>query len=100
MFGLLPKVTSGSSPIDAFIGDFMHEGGRVGESGTKAIMPASLFNNAPRLHGGLAADEFPAILQKGETVIPKKRRWRTGHGNKPEPQHNNRSTGTLRVLPT
>ena len=61
----------GSSPIDAFIGNFMHEGGKVGESGTKAIMPASLFNNAPRLHGGLAADEFPAILQKGETVIPK-----------------------------
>jgi len=26
---------------------------------------------APRLHGGLAADEFPAILQRGETVIPR-----------------------------
>ena len=26
---------------------------------------------APRLHAGLASDEVPAILQKGETVIPK-----------------------------
>jgi hypothetical protein len=26
---------------------------------------------APRLHGGLAADEFPAILQRGESVTPK-----------------------------
>jgi hypothetical protein len=30
-----------------------------------------IFDRAPRLHGGLARDEFPAILQKGETVIPK-----------------------------
>jgi len=34
----------------------MHEGGLVGW---------------PRLHGGLAADEFPAILQRGEAVTPK-----------------------------
>jgi hypothetical protein len=27
--------------------------------------------SAPRLHNGLAADEFPAVLQKGETVVPK-----------------------------
>ena len=29
------------------------------------------FGRAPRLHGGLMPDEYPAILQKGEAVIPK-----------------------------
>ena len=29
------------------------------------------WDSAPRLHRGLAADEFPAILQQGETVTPK-----------------------------
>ena len=34
-------------------------------------MPASTFAGAPRLHdGGMAGDEFPAILQQGEMVIP------------------------------
>lgn len=31
-------------------------------------VPSSIFTNAPRLHKGLYADEFPAILQKGEKV--------------------------------
>ena len=34
-------------------------------------MPAYAFAGAPRLHSGLAADEYPAILQRGEEVIPK-----------------------------
>ena len=73
LFGLLPKVTGGggSSGIDKFIGTFMHEGGVVGGAGIKKQVPASLFMGAPRLHNGLAPDEVPAILQKGETVIPK-----------------------------
>lgn len=52
-------------------GMFFHGGGIVGRDGTPRYMPASLFMGAPRLHGGLASDEVPAILQKGETVIPK-----------------------------
>jgi hypothetical protein len=73
LFGMLPTVTggSGSSSIDSFIGDFMHGGGVVGGPSPKKRVPASLFLGAPRLHGGLAPDEFPAILQRGETVIPK-----------------------------
>lgn len=46
----------------------------VKHDGTDNIMrmvPDSYFFSAPRLHDGLAADEYPAILQKGETVIPK-----------------------------
>jgi hypothetical protein len=50
-----------------------HKGGRVGidpPSFTRWL-PASLFDHAPRLHKGLRSDEFPTILQKGETVIPR-----------------------------
>jgi hypothetical protein len=32
---------------------------------------AAAFLGAPRLHNGLRSDEVPAILQKGEQVIPK-----------------------------
>jgi len=49
-----------------------HQGGIVGQTSMPTILaPSSLFANAPRLHSGLARDEFPAILQKGETVIPR-----------------------------
>ena len=34
-------------------------------------MPWSTFAGAPRLHEGLAPDEYPAILQQGEEVIPR-----------------------------
>ena len=34
------------------------------------MLPADTFSNAPRLHSGLRSDEYPAILQKGEEVIP------------------------------
>ena len=37
----------------------------------KRQVPAWLFEYAPRLHSGLAADEYPAILQRGEQVIPR-----------------------------
>jgi hypothetical protein len=49
-----------------------HTGGLMGTTPTpKRNVPSWMFNGAPRLHGGLAGDEFPAILQRGETVIPK-----------------------------
>jgi len=49
-----------------------HKGGTVGQdTAPTRTVPASLFAHAPRLHGGLAPDEFPAILQQGETVIPR-----------------------------
>lgn len=42
-----------------------------GHMGQRRNVPSFLFGGAPRLHNGLAGDEFPAILQKGETVIPR-----------------------------
>jgi len=50
----------------------LHQGGKVGEGFIPTrMMPASLLENAIRLHTGLRSNEFPAILEKGETVYPK-----------------------------
>lgn len=49
-----------------------HAGGMVGRDHSFIRpVPASTFIGAPRLHSGLMSDEFPAILQKGEMIIPK-----------------------------
>ncbi len=48
-----------------------HLGGAIGAGSTERTVPKMLFSNAPRLHAGLQPDEFPAILQRGESVIPK-----------------------------
>lgn len=51
-------------------GQLYHSGGLVGSSSApwRNVHPA-YFDDAPRLHGGLASDEFPAILQRGERVL-------------------------------
>jgi len=49
----------------------LHKGGVVGMEGKGGYAPASLFDNAPRLHKGFSSDEMPVILQKGETVLPR-----------------------------
>jgi hypothetical protein len=49
-----------------------HGGGTVGRSFfPKRTVPAAVFAGAPRLHHGLASDEYPAILQSGEEVVPR-----------------------------
>ena len=49
-----------------------HDGGVVGESSVPMrIMPAMSWSSVPRYHNGLLSDEFPAVLQKGETVLPR-----------------------------
>jgi len=59
--------------IDAALTDYynFHRGGLVGRDGSPGRAPSSLWSNAPRLHSGLLPDEFPAILQRGEAVIPR-----------------------------
>lgn len=63
------------SMLGGVIGGFFHEGGVVGSTvvPTRVFSP-SVFASAPRLHNGLASDEFPAILQEDEVVIPKGKR--------------------------
>lgn len=53
---------------------FFHGGGLVGAGGYQnGAFPSYLFANAPRFHSGvdLRSDEIPAILQRGERVIPR-----------------------------
>lgn len=58
--------------FDDIFGSLFHSGGTVGESSvSRRAVPAHAFIGAPRLHDGLMPDEFPAILQRGETVLPK-----------------------------
>ena len=61
----------GGSSIPAGVG-LWHGGGVVGyDKPQTAFVNPALFAGAPRLHKGLAPDEYPAILQRGETVTPK-----------------------------
>jgi hypothetical protein len=48
-----------------------HGGGMIEDIAARRTVPISTFIGAPRLHQGLASDEIPAILQRGERVIPK-----------------------------
>jgi lambda family phage tail tape measure protein len=52
-----------------------HEGGAIGAGVPSRSVSPMLFAKAPRYHGGgiagLMPDEVPAILQRGEVVIPK-----------------------------
>ncbi|MCE5334270.1 MAG: hypothetical protein LLG06_06740 [Desulfobacteraceae bacterium] len=59
---------SGSSVLEA---ELFHSGGISGNAAVTRMVDPLLFAGAPRLHSGLASDEFPAILQRGEAVIPK-----------------------------
>jgi hypothetical protein len=64
-------VTSGYDSAATYNSEYLHAGGVVGYGGPKVRVPAALFRNAPRLHGGLMSDEYPAILQRGERVYPR-----------------------------
>lgn len=60
----------------AFVGNVKHGGGIAGQGGTiRAGLSPLLFAAAPRYHSGgiagLAPDEVPAILRKGEEVLTK-----------------------------
>lgn len=62
----------------------LHSGGEVGRtSAPRRSVPSHVFRGAPRLHSGLAPDEFPAILQAGERVLSRDevRRERRDRGN-------------------
>lgn len=58
---------------------YAHTGGVIGSTilSTKLVDP-SIFNHAPRFHNGLKPDEFPAVLQRGEEVVPANRAGRDG----------------------
>lgn len=67
-----PIVNSITSSLStAFLGAAKAHGGwQVGAGGASTVrLPAAMFWTAPRLHDGLASDEYPAVLQRGESVV-------------------------------
>jgi len=83
----------GGGGIGGIIGKLFHSGGIVGYGGgtTRPVNPA-WFNNALRYHSGgiagLAADEVPAVLRRGEEVLtradPRHRANGGGSGKTPD----------------
>lgn len=74
IFGPLAGMLSGAlGGAGGLLANVLHEGGNVGGSGTRRSVPAAAFAGAPRFHNGvnlgLASDELPAILQRGERVL-------------------------------
>lgn len=80
--GPLAKWMSGSMEsggfMDSVFGSIFHEGGVAGEMAPSRQVPAFVFAGAPRYHSGgiagLRPDEVPAILQRGESIVPKNAR--------------------------
>jgi len=62
-------ITAGGSAAGGGNPYFLHGGGIAGIDGVRKPVPFGTFANAPRFH--LGSDEVPAILQRGERVIPK-----------------------------
>lgn len=67
--------TQGGGLFGQALAGVFHEGGTVGAGGRSRAVPGLAFAMAPRMHGGgvagLKAGEVPAILERGETVLPK-----------------------------
>ena len=65
----------GGGFLDSILGSIFHEGGEVGGSAPQRRVPAYVYTNAPRYHSGgvagLKPGEIPAILERGEIVLPK-----------------------------
>lgn len=60
-----------SKGIGSLIAKLFHQGGVVGQGGSSRQVSAAAFLGARRMHaGGLAGNEVPAILKKGEIVFP------------------------------
>ena len=71
-FGGTTAGSPGQLDLPDMTANVAHSGGLFGSSSfEKRNVSSMLFANAPRLHNGLRPDEFPAILQAGETVTPK-----------------------------
>lgn len=72
----------GGSFLSSIIGGIFHGGGVAGGSSPKRRVPALAFAGAPRYHGGGVAGfkpgEVPAILQRGEIILPRGARASSG----------------------
>ena len=83
--GLLGGELGGESIAGQALANILHEGGSVGGGGQRRAVHPAVFAGAPRFHNGvnlgLAADEVPAILQRGERVLSRSQNKAYGSGN-------------------
>lgn len=83
--GMLSGALGGESIAGQALANILHEGGSVGGGGQRRAVHPALFAGAPRFHNGvnlgLAADEVPAILQRGERVLSRSQNKAYGSGN-------------------
>jgi lambda family phage tail tape measure protein len=74
VLGPIAKWLGGAFPT--LFAPVSHAGGMVGAAGPTRAVPAFAFAGAPRLHSGgwagLAPDEVPTILQRGERVLSRR----------------------------
>jgi len=83
ILGPIANVLSGAlGNVGGVFAGVLHAGGMVGGAGPSRMVPAMAFAGAPRMHGGgfagLKPDEVPAILQRGEMVVPRGQAARYG----------------------
>lgn len=71
IFGPLADMLGGAlGGLGPAFANILHEGGIAGAGGGRRSVNPAIFAGAPRFHsGGLAGDEIPAILQRGERVL-------------------------------
>ena len=86
ILGPLAGMLAGAmSNMGTLFAPVLHAGGLVGSAGPMRAVPALAFAGAPRMHAGgwagIAPDEVPAILQRGERVLS--RREAAGSGGAP-----------------
>lgn len=81
--GAFSSATAPAASADTVAATKLHRGGIGGRSGQTVNTPVSNFIAAPRFHNGLKPDEFPAILQRGEEVVPKDQVGRGGASARP-----------------
>jgi len=65
------NLVNGQGSFSYMSGIQAHQGGMVGSIAKTRKIPTAVAINAPRFHDGLRQNEVPAILEKGEEVVPK-----------------------------
>jgi hypothetical protein len=75
------NLVSGQGNFSYMSGIQAHQGGTVGSMAKIRKIPTPVAINAPRFHNGLRQNEVPAILEKGEEVIPKDQVGRRERGS-------------------
>ena len=98
IFGPLADMLGGAlGGLGGPLANILHEGGIAGSGGGRRSVDPSVFAGAPRFHsGGLAGDEVPAILQRGERVLSKSETAAYDRGGSPTIVFNVKDAASVR----